>query len=431
MPFEGVLPDPAKKAALKDFTEATNIRKFRSFVGLANYYRRFIQNYARIAKPLIALTHANEKIEWTNTKQETFDKIKRAVAEVAGLAHPRPGKPCVIDCDACKDGLGAVLAQADEQGKERPIAFASRVLPPNKSLWATTELEAYAVVWALDAFPAYYWPGMRSYRQTYVQSCPRCRLAKHVSGKPQGSSWEPQDPQQALCKQFQINSAVSSAWHPQTDGQMERLQRTPEQVFRTYIQSNETAWEDLLPAVCNCTTHTSTGLSPSEVTIGENPLLASDVVVLGADEPTLTPPMPRLFQRLVHRAAANIIHAQVQQQFYDSRDRHSAEFAVGYRVWVSPRYMQPRGSPNLQPCFIGPLTFVSKIRKVAYEVHLPAPMQIHPVLHVCLLQKEKPRPTDMLAPQGWESAGDASGRAEPRYEAGHILDSRSMEIVEE
>ncbi|KAL8435925.1 hypothetical protein Efla_003585 [Eimeria flavescens] len=100
------------------------------------------------------LNHANEKFEWTYSKQEAFDKIKPAVVEVARLAHPRPGKPFVIDCDACKDGLGAVLAQADEQGRECPIVFASTLLRPKESRRTTTEL-AYAVVWAHDSFSAY------------------------------------------------------------------------------------------------------------------------------------------------------------------------------------------------------------------------------------------------------------------------------------
>ncbi|KAL8272791.1 hypothetical protein Esti_003265 [Eimeria stiedai] len=109
-------------------------------------------DYARIARSLIDMTHANEKFEWIDSKQDAINTIKRAILEVAKLAHPQPGKPFIIDCDACEDGLEAVLAQADEQGREHPIAFASRLLRPNESRWPTMELEAYAVVWALDAF---------------------------------------------------------------------------------------------------------------------------------------------------------------------------------------------------------------------------------------------------------------------------------------
>ncbi|KAL8439194.1 hypothetical protein Efla_006623 [Eimeria flavescens] len=96
------------------------------------------------------------------------------------------------------------------------------------------------------------------------------------------------------CKQPQINRALSSAGHPQTDGQKaERVRRTLEQVLRTYIQSDEAAWEDLLPAVelaYKCATNASTGLSPFEVMTSESLLRESDLEVVDAYEPT-TPPV--------------------------------------------------------------------------------------------------------------------------------------------
>ncbi|KAL8440058.1 hypothetical protein Efla_004042 [Eimeria flavescens] len=152
--WQGVHQDPAERGAPEEFPNSTNIRKLRSFLGIANYYRRFIQNHARIAKPLIQLTHANEKLEWNYSEQGASHHIKRAVVEVARLVHPAPDEPFLIDCDACKDGPGAVPAKADEQERERPIAFASRLLRPNESRWTTTELEANAVVWVLETFRA-------------------------------------------------------------------------------------------------------------------------------------------------------------------------------------------------------------------------------------------------------------------------------------
>ncbi|KAL8425175.1 hypothetical protein Efla_007521 [Eimeria flavescens] len=141
--------------------------------------------------------------------------------------------------------------------------------------------------------------------------------------------------------------------------------------------------------------------------------------------------MTKLFQRLVDRAAANIIHAQAQQQFYANQHREPAEFAMGDRVWVSTRYMQPRGSAKFQLRFIGPFTIVSKIAKVAYELDLPATMQMHSVFYLCLLQKDKPRPTKMLPPQGWEPAEEALKGTEPCYEVEPILYSLTRKGTEE
>ncbi|KAL8273041.1 hypothetical protein Esti_003094 [Eimeria stiedai] len=108
-----------------------------------------------------------------------------------------------------------------------------------------------------------------------------------------------------FCERFDIQKAMWSAWHPQTDGQTERVHRTLVQVLRTYIQSDETPWEDLLPAVelaHACTTRSSTGPSPFKAMIGENPLRASDLDVVENFEPSVSPTMTKIFQPPVHRA---------------------------------------------------------------------------------------------------------------------------------
>ncbi|KAL8445197.1 hypothetical protein Emed_005755 [Eimeria media] len=127
-----------------------------------------------------------------------------------------------------------------------------------------------------------------------------------------------------MCERIDIKRALSSSWHPQTDGQTERLDRTLEQNLRTYIQTDESKWEELLPAVelaYNCTTHSSTGLSPFEVMIVENPLRASDLDVADVLERTISPPMTKLFQQLMDRAASHILQAQAQQKYYADKNR--------------------------------------------------------------------------------------------------------------
>ncbi|CDJ47222.1 hypothetical protein EBH_0071610 [Eimeria brunetti] len=104
-----------------------------------------------------------------------------------------------------------------------------------------------------------------------------------------------------LCSRFNITRAMSSSYNPQTDGQTERVNRTLEQMLRTYIQADEREWEGLLPALelaCNTASHSSTALSPFEIMIGENPLTAADLDIVGALTPTLTPPMSKLFRQL-------------------------------------------------------------------------------------------------------------------------------------
>ena len=117
--------------------------------------RRFIKNYARIAAPLQKLIPDNAAFVWGPEQQTAFEQIKEALVHMAEMAHPVPGQLFIIDCDAAAEGLGAVLQQFDEQKRERPIHFASRALRPNERKWSATELEAFAIVWALETFRIY------------------------------------------------------------------------------------------------------------------------------------------------------------------------------------------------------------------------------------------------------------------------------------
>ncbi|CDJ62559.1 hypothetical protein ENH_00020650 [Eimeria necatrix] len=118
---------------------------------------------------------------------------------------------------------------------------------------------------------------------------------------------------QQLCHHFNIKRAMSSSYHLQSDGQTERVNRTLEQMLRTYIQSDEREWERLLPALDfahNTTSHSSTELSPFDVMIGENPLAAAKLDIVGVLAPTLTPLTAKLFRQLCDRAQSHIQKAK-------------------------------------------------------------------------------------------------------------------------
>ena len=151
---QGVQRDPIKTQPIREIPPPTNRRQLRRFLGMGSYYRRFIKNYARLAAPLQKLLPENVPFEWGPQQQNAFNAIKEALVSPTLMLHPKPGLPFIIDCDAAAEGLGAVLQQL-ENGAERPIAYASRSLRPNKKKWHTTELEAYAVVWALETFRHY------------------------------------------------------------------------------------------------------------------------------------------------------------------------------------------------------------------------------------------------------------------------------------
>lgn len=234
-----------------------------------------------------------------------------------------------------------------------------------------------------------------------------------------------------FCEKFKIKQAMSSAWHPQTDGQTERVHRTLEQILRTYIQHDEAQWELLLPAVelaYNCTVHSSTGMTPFEVMIGENPLRAVDLELEQELQPTSSPPMTKIFCQLVDRAAVHIREAQAAQKFYADKNRREEEFEVGDFVWVSTRYMQPRGCAKFQPKFVGPFKVLKRVGKVAYRLALPPSMKQHPVFHVALLLRDKPRPNHMGEQECWDPI---AGSECDEYEVEYLLDRRGTGPDEE
>ena len=149
---EGLKPNPAHTAAVTDFPTPQNIKGIRQFLGLVSYYRRFIQNFAKIAHPLHALTRKGVPFHWMKECQEAFTLLKHKLSSAPVLAYPDFCKDFVLETDASIKGLGAVLSQKQSDGKLHPIAFASRALSPPEKNYAVIELETLAVVWACSHF---------------------------------------------------------------------------------------------------------------------------------------------------------------------------------------------------------------------------------------------------------------------------------------
>ena len=124
----GVITDPAKVEKVKNWPLPTSKREVQQFLGLANYYQRFIQDFATIAKPLHKLTEKTAKFHWTQQCQQAFEELRRKLVTAPVLAFPDYDRPFILNTDASDTGLRAVLSQFDDQGKEHVIAYASRTL---------------------------------------------------------------------------------------------------------------------------------------------------------------------------------------------------------------------------------------------------------------------------------------------------------------
>ena len=151
---EGLLPDPALLATIRDISPPQNATEVRSFLGLAGYYRRYVRNFAAIARPLHALTRKDAVFHWSPDCQDAFDRLKTLLTTSPITAFPNFSLPFWLYTDASTAGLGAILAQVRE-GKERIIFCASRSLNQAEKAYPATKLECLAIVWAVAKFRPY------------------------------------------------------------------------------------------------------------------------------------------------------------------------------------------------------------------------------------------------------------------------------------
>ena len=151
---EGLLPDPALLAAIRDIPPPKPATEVRSFLGLAGYYRRYVKGFAAIAAPLHALTRKDALFHWSEDYQAAFDQLKVRLTTSPITAFPDLSQEFWLYTDASTAGLGAILAQIRD-GKECIICCASRALNKAEKSYPATKLEFLAIVWAVAKFRPY------------------------------------------------------------------------------------------------------------------------------------------------------------------------------------------------------------------------------------------------------------------------------------
>ena len=151
---EGVSTDPSKTKKVADWPVPTTPKEVQQFLGFANYYRRFVKDFATIARPLHRLTEKNNSFQWTPECQLSFEQLRNRLVSAPILAYPDFTKEFVLDTDASDVGIGAVLSQVTEKG-ERVIAYASRALTKPERRYSVTRRELLAVVVFTQHFRPY------------------------------------------------------------------------------------------------------------------------------------------------------------------------------------------------------------------------------------------------------------------------------------
>jgi transposase InsO family protein len=146
---DGLHPDERKIKALLDAPHPRDLQQLRAFLGLVNYYGRFVNNLTTILKPMHNLLKKNIVWNWNSECNEAFEKIKKILTGKNVLAHYNPNLPLVLSVDSSAYGVGGVLAHRYSDGSERPICCVSRTLSDAEKSYSQLDKEALAIFYGV------------------------------------------------------------------------------------------------------------------------------------------------------------------------------------------------------------------------------------------------------------------------------------------
>nr|CAI5823027.1 unnamed protein product [Callosobruchus analis] len=153
---EGIKPNPKKIEAIQKFPIPKTSKEIKSFLGLLGYYRRFINNFAKLTKPFTRCLKKGARIEHTPEFIKTFELCKTILTNDPILQYPDFEKTFILSCDASNFAVAAVLSQG-KIGSDLPIAYASRTLNSAECNYSTIEKELLAIVFGVKYFRPYVW----------------------------------------------------------------------------------------------------------------------------------------------------------------------------------------------------------------------------------------------------------------------------------
>jgi transposase InsO family protein len=151
---EGIQMDPKKVKAILGWATPSSVKGVRGFLGFANFYRNFIQNYSEIVRPLVALTHKDVPFTWSPACDASFQRLKRMFTTGPILVTFDPSRTTIVESDSSGYTTGGVLSQYDDQGLLRPCAYFSKKNAPAECNYEIYDKELLAVVRCLEAWDA-------------------------------------------------------------------------------------------------------------------------------------------------------------------------------------------------------------------------------------------------------------------------------------
>ena len=144
-----------KLMGIQDWPTPKMVKQVRGFLGFGNFYWRFIRHFSEIAKPLNDLLKKDQKFEWTEDCQKSFEDLKKCFTEEPVLMMPNHMKPFQIESDASKYASGAVLTQLNAYGDWHPCAFISKTFSPTERNYEIYDRELLAIIQALEEWRHY------------------------------------------------------------------------------------------------------------------------------------------------------------------------------------------------------------------------------------------------------------------------------------
>ncbi|GKB06668.1 putative reverse transcriptase domain-containing protein, partial [Tanacetum coccineum] len=399
---EGIHVDPAKIESIKDWESPKTPTEIRQFLGLAGYYRRFIEGFSKIAKPMTKLTQKSVKFNWGEKEETAFQTLKQKLCSAPILALPEGSENFVVYCDASHKGLGVVLMQ-----KEKVIAYASRQLKIHKKNYTTHDLELGAVVFALKMWRHYLYGtkcvvytdhkslqhildqkelNMRQRRWLELLSDYDCELHYHPG------------------KENVVADALSRKNRPKPL-RVRSLVMTiglnlPAQILNAQVEARKEEnyrTKDLHGMIKNLEPradgnyYTSIKAAPFEALYGRKcrlPICWAEVGDAQLTGPEIVRETTEKIIQIKHRLQAS----RDRQKCYADKRRKPLEFQVGDKVmlkvspWKGVIRFGKRG--KLNPRYIGPFKILAKVGTVAYRLELPEKLsRVHSTFHVSNLKK--------------------------------------------
>ncbi|CAJ0968449.1 unnamed protein product [Ranitomeya imitator] len=356
--------DPVKVQAIYDWTQQTSLKSLQKFLGFANFYRRFINNFSSIAKPLTDLTKKGaDVVNWSSAAVEAFQELKRRFSSAPVLCQPDVSLPFQVEVDASEIGAGAVLSQRSSDGSVmKPFAFFSRKFSPAERNYDVGNRELLAMKWAFEEWR--HW--LEGAKHRVVVLTDHKNLTYLESAK-----WL--NPRQARWSLFFSRFDFVVSYLPGSKNVK------ADALSRSFVPDSPGLPE---PAGILKEGHVVRLHGIPENIVSDRGQFES------SDCPGVDTVVDRLQQIWTHVVDNLTLSQEKAQRFANRRRCVGPRLRVGDLVWLSSRYIPMKvSSPKFKPRFIGPYRISEVLNPVSFRLTLPASFSIHNVFHRSLLRR--------------------------------------------